>query len=804
MKSIHKNIWCAMMLALFSSFTVSAQQEIQEDKRVQKIVSQLEKYYFDYPQEKVYLHLDKDQYKTGERIWIKAYLVNGTTHKPAVKSANLYVELLNSDKEAIHTKRFKLDDGFAKGDFLLNDTIREGYYHIRAFTSWMNNFDNSLIPNYTVYVRNENYKDFITKDKLRYNKRMNRKIERSKEKVDVQFFPEGGELIDNIPTKVAFKAINGLGEGIDVKGAVYNKEDQKITEFNSLHKGMGFFWLEPKGKMKYYALIENDNEKFDLPEVMEHGAIMSIDNSDENDVAIELKANLSETVDPNAAELILIGHTRGDVKHAEVFSVANLPLEINVTKDKFRSGVTHFTLFNDRSQPVAERLIFIDKEDDLHFRVEQNMSNSFDQQASFDINAVDSEGRAVRSNLSVSVKTNNRPEELNTFDGNIKTTMLLTSDIRGYVEEPTYYFSQAENAKKALDILLLTQGWRRFNWENIIAGNFPEISNPRETGIALTGRITRQFFSIPYANSRVELYVMDEYNDVFTTYSDDDGYFKFDNLNYRDTINLEIYAYKPNGKRNLVIELEEGNLPDVELEKLNYDRFVASKGIARYKLEAQKKQSQTEEDDDEFEQPEHHKIHGDPDYVVTADQIPSGYSNLFDVLKGRVPGLAVSGNSINIRGVNSIMLSNEPLYLLDGVPIDASGVSGINPQDVDRIEILSGPSSAIYGSRGANGVIAIYTKRGKFMKKGFLDFQMLGYYTPKEFYQPKFSNYNSVNEFRNANPTIFWEPDIRTTVGGSASVSFKIPEFEFPMQIEIEGVSYDGKVGVQKKEIQIR
>jgi TonB-dependent SusC/RagA subfamily outer membrane receptor len=802
MEKIHK-IFKHLCLFLLIIFTTSSKFASDEDPRVQRIISQLEKYYFDFPQEKVYLHIDKNNFTTGERVWMKAYLVDGTTHKPATKSANLYVEMLNSDKETIYMKRFKLKDGFAKGDFFLGDTIREGYYHIRAFTSWMVNFDNSLIPNYTIHVENNNYKDFITKDKLRYNKRMNRSMKRSEEKLDLQFFPEGGNMVDGLSTRVAFKAVNGLGEGINITGSIYDKDDRKITEIQSLHNGMGYFSITPEEGMKYYATVKNRNDEFDLPEVFGEGAVMNIDNSQNDAFIIDLKSTVSETIDPRTSDLILIGHTRGDVKFTKVVTVADLPLSLKVDKSKFRSGVTHWTLFDGRTMPLAERLVFVNNNDHLKFRVQQNMSNSFDNQASFDITALDADGRLVRSNLSVSVKPLIANKKENTFKGNIKTTLLLTSDIRGFVENPQFYFSDNENAKKALDALLLTQGWRRFQWTNVISGNYPEITNPRETGISIVGRITREFFSIPYSNSRVELYVMDEYNDVFSTYSDDKGYFRFDNLNYQDTINIEMYAYKPSGKRNLVIDLEEGNIPDVELEKMNYDRFVDSKGIARYKLEAQKEKSESDEEEEE-DQPKHHKIHGDPDYVVTSDQIPSGYSNIFDVLKGRVPGVAVNGNSINIRGVSSILLSNEPLYLLDGIPVDAGAVSSINPQDVDRIEILSGPSSAIYGSRGGNGVVAIYTKRGRFMKKGFLEFQMLGYYTPKEFYQPRFSRFNSPEEFRNANPTIFWEPDLKTSVGGFASVSFEIPQFEFPMQIEIEGISYDGRVGVENVQIDIK
>jgi len=180
--------------------------------------------------------------------------------------------------------------------------------------------------------------------------------------------------------------------------------------------------------------------------------------------------------------------------------------------------------------------------------------------------------------------------------------------------------------------------------------------------------------------------------------------------------------------------------------------------------------------------------------MLFVDDKLATYNNVFDIIKGRVPGVMVNGNSIQIRGPNSFFLSTEPLYLIDDVPVDASAIASLNPQDVERIEILKGPSSAIYGSRGAEGVVAIYTKRGKIMKKGVLESQILGFYRPREFYSPRYGT-----RFDQLNPddriTLFWAPTIMTNSMGQADTIFFTSDVTGKFDISLEGVSPEGKFG---------
>ena len=196
-------------------------------------------------------------------------------------------------------------------------------------------------------------------------------------------------------------------------------------------------------------------------------------------------------------------------------------------------------------------------------------------------------------------------------------------------------------------------------------------------------------------------------------------------------------------------------------------------------------------------------IYRTPDYVLEVTDEMRSYRSVLDMIQGRIPGVQVSGNNVLIRGPSTFIGSNEPLYLIDNIPVDVSAVQSMNPMDVERIEVLKGPSAAIYGSRGANGVIAIFTRRGSFLIKGILKFDMLGYHRPREFYSPKYGTRfdDLVEDYRT---TLFWEPNIRTDSTGLAQISFYCSDITSTFNLVVEGISTEGKIGSNEKIIQVQ
>jgi len=309
--------------------------------------------------------------------------------------------------------------------------------------------------------------------------------------------------------------------------------------------------------------------------------------------------------------------------------------------------------------------------------------------------------------------------------------------------------------------------------------------------------ITSELFSVPLKDCKVQLTVKEAFNDVFIQQSDARGIFVFDNLIYYDTINVKIEAWRPSGRRNLVIIVPDDQHPEVtklqgepvlttvsERDNKAFRREKLYKGKLAYEEEQRRIAAQ---DSNKL-----HGIHGQPDYVLRSEDIPYGYRDALQVLQGRVPGVVVNGNNVYIRGISTIYGNTQPLFLIDNIPVsDVNAVLSIPVEDIERIEIIKGPGSSIYGVRGGNGVIAIYTKRGQFMKKGIIEFQMLGYHYPRKFYQPVFTPENKPEKLT----TIMWQPVIETNKEGKATVLLKKPLIEGNFRIIAEGISYEGNPG---------
>jgi len=747
--------------------------------------TRLEEYYEKYPQEKVYLHLDKQTYNVGENIWFKVYLVDATNHKPSTHSNILIVELVNSFGKTSMTRLLKLSNGFTMGDFKIYDTVPSGLYEVRAYTSWMRNFGDDYFFKRQIEILNPEYSSQLYRDEKLANKRLKNKSIRKSEKIDVQFFPEGGDLVAGLESRVAFKAVNDLGLGVDIRGEVRNKKGDLISEFKSFHQGMGAFTMKPIAGEKYKAVIITGEEKSTetpVPESLKSGFILSVNNLDSKEITVNIKST------DNDQWVSLVGQTRGRVYFNQSLLLENRSAELKIPRDKFPTGILQFTLFNQAMIPQCERLVFINHDDFLNIGIETEKENyGSRQKVSLKINVRDPNNYPVEANFSLAVTGDEYNNDRGDFYSGIVSYLVLSSDLKGPIQNPEQYFEKnTAEIREALDYLMMTQGWRRFTWENVL-GEIPlKIDWEVERGLAVAGKVTREFFGIPLKFLPVTLTVLSGFNDVYDTRTNEKGNYLFNLPDYEDTLDIEITSTRLSGRKNLVIYIDETELPEKKAMFSSYSKDMEVLGSNSFRPIPEKG---TDKDQSTI-----HGIHGTPDNVIYVDDKLATYNNVFDIIKGRVPGVMVNGNSIQIRGPNSFFLSTEPLYLIDDVPVDASAIASLNPQDVERIEILKGPSSAIYGSRGAEGVVAIYTKRGKIMKKGVLESQILGFYRPREFYSPRYGT-----RFDQLNPddriTLFWAPTIMTNSMGQADTIFFTSDVTGKFDISLEGVSPEGKFG---------
>ncbi len=767
----------------------------------QNILQKFTSYFERLPQQKVYLHLDKYSYNADEILWFKAYLVDASSHRPDSSTTNLYVDLINPSGYIVQSKLIKLTGGTGNGDFSFQDTIPEGVYKIKAFTQWMRNVDEDFFFEREIYVANREYKTYITKEEVFNIKKEKRKNIKREQNYDVQFLPEGGHLLAGIQNKVGFKAINQMGHGSTVEGSIIDSKGNTITEFKSSVYGMGSIDFTPGIKERYTALVNTGGDKIlkvQLPEALDAGVSVSANQSRKGFVTVKLIHNFPPLQLPPNTLYFLVGHCRENILFTHEFDLKNTDNSFEVSTADFPSGIIHLTLFNLFSQPVSERLIFVNNQDELKIIAEPSKGVAASRELiSVKFKITDKNSLPVISDFSVSVGLLKESWS----EENIVSALLLGSDLKGKVENPDYYFSNWNTAKeKELDDLLLTQGWRRFNWTEVLSDTKIRPKYENEQGITITGIITRQFFDIPLRDIIVTLSILNEYNDVFSVRSGERGVFRFENKNYSDTISASLEAVKINGRKNLVIYLDTKS--DERDKKMKYqtNQDLRRRGPEGHYVEP------VGDDDPYAEQNNRiYRLHQEPQAhnVIIVDETMRTYQSVGDIIQGRVPGVVVNGSKVTIRGINSFYYNTSPLFLVDGMSVDAEYAMSMSPIDVERIEIIKGPEAAIYGSRGANGVIAIYTRRGKFMKKGVLDFKMLGYATPREYYTPGIE-YRSDDPFEDDRNTILWMPYVLSDKNGEAAASFITSDVKGSYLIRIEGVSSEGIPGSGSSIIEVR
>ncbi len=774
-------------LIILASLTAFQKAPFASDYWLEYITSQFKKYMVIYHQNKVYIQTDKNVYESGETIYLKAYIRDDTKKKPENLVKNLYVEIIAPDKGVFMHRLLKIENGFAYGDFPVHDTVYTGLYLMRAYTQNMKNSGNNYLFSKEIRINHP--------QKVYYNKYFHKKakkIVRQDEDIDLQFFPEGGEFVQGLKTVVAFKAINQNGKGIDVEGKIFSGKNNYICDFKSDYQGMGKIELTPGYNQKYYAQVTTKNgtkKKTELPKVMQTGYGLNVA-STENMFTVNISTNKKFSADPVAKTVYLFIQSGGKIYSSGRHLFESDKIKLNIGKKNFPTGVLHFTLFDGQGKPQCERLAFADHKDSIGISnsLKRNKFNK-KELIEFDLQVMGDEGEPTLADLAVSVAQKST-EEISKPD--IRSYFLLQSDLHGKIENPAYYFSNHKKAGEHLDLLLLTQGWRKFLWKDILNDSIMKPLFPVENDLRITGRITKYLFDISVRNAKITLTLLNQFNDVFETQSGEKGYFEFTGLDYKDTLDVLIEVRTLYNRKNVLIHIDENT--DMDNQFYPFKSFYLDSLKKRHKTEYKK--AKPEEEDPSV--PKDYKIHNYADQVIKFDdQMRSGNQNVLDALKSRVPGLTVGGGSSMIRGPSSLLLSNEPLYLIDGIPVDYQGIQSVNIQDVDYVEILKGPSSAIYGLRGANGVIAVYTKKGFYYKRGEIRFKMLGYHTPKKFYTPKYelTNAAALDEITDQRKTIFWAPALQTDKEGRVHLAFYHSDISGKFEIVVEGVDQYGRFG---------
>lgn len=648
---------------------------------------------------------------------------------------------------------------------------------------------------------------------------------------DVQFFPESGNLVNGLSCRVAFKAVGIDGLGIAVKGKVVDEANNQVADFEALHAGMGSFLIRPEAGKHYSAEVtfpDASTKKVALPDAVNEGYTLGIYQPNKDSILVRIFATAAEVA--AAPTLNFVGQTSGEVIVASPVKISRASNSIWLEKKLFPSGIAQFTIFSATGEPLNERLAFIKSEDMMKLSVKSD-KNSYKSKEKITVNlgALDPKGQApLGGNFSVSViDQTNVP-----FDANAETTilsnLLLTSDLKGYVEKPNYYFNNTgEDVDKALDNLMLTQGYRRFVWKDILSGaNKASVFQAEKLGAKISGTVYT-LGKKPLANATVTMLSL-RANIAATTTSDENGKFKFEGILVKDSTKFAVQA-RMGKSDHTIVELDtlpriannkNKNLPDISTN-LNatlkaylatakkqddvYEKIGSLDKMKRLK-EVRISARKTKEDANITPQGMYKIDEQSADQIIKfSDDDGQACITLAMCLQSRLQGVSIldgeKGSSLfdmstrkNLGMLvdgNMISSDEEISRILDG---------SILPQDIAKIEVVR-HNVAVRNYLGRNdaGYVLIFTKLGSSRKEynpSVVNVTPKGYNKVRTFYSPVYET-SANTQIPDLRTTVYWNPYLKTDEKGQTSFSFYNADGPGTYKIVVEGIDAAGELGRQ-------
>jgi TonB-dependent SusC/RagA subfamily outer membrane receptor len=647
-------------------------------------------------------------------------------------------------------------------------------------------------------------------------------------KISLSFYPEGGDMIAGSSARVAFMAVNEFGKGADVAGEILNQSGDVVATFESFHMGMGSVELNPVATMTYNARITRPagiEKLYPLPAVKPGLSLRATTRGETLSFSIHA---------PESSDAFLIGQSHGILYYANQIRVNRGVNEITVNSNNFPAGIAVFTLFNAQGLEEAERLVFLNEEKQLNISVETDRKDYVPRgKVRVTVTTTDERGRPVPAKLSLSAVDDQILSFADDKQDNILSWLFLSSELKGKIQEPSFYFDRDEpKRKEALDYLMMTHGWRRFTWKDVLFVDRNLVFVPEQLSWVSGEIIGKSGAPLQQDVMLLELNARRRMAKVKTT---KEGGFVFKNVDASSPVLLltatpaQINLSRANRERpsdvaslrdrhqdglkrgEVEVELQEAepdlNKPavvegDLAMKDLKMEADVSSLSeivVVGYGVE--RKQDLT----------------GAVSSVQSNDLSGAqALSSVENILQGRVAGVTVQKNggvsapSIRIRGTSSLSSSNEPLYVIDGQPMSGSLSSNfgngtiLDPEDIESIEVLRGPELAgLFGSRASNGVVLIKTRSG--LNQGWFRTGARNSKYSTRLITPR--TFSVSREFFRESPTasypqradfattVYWNQTLVTDASGKATVTFLANDATSLFRITAEGITASGLVG---------
>lgn len=790
--------------------------------KAQSIDSTLQEYSNKFPQERLYFHFDRSTYYPGDTIWYKTYIMTGWSMSGISK--NLYIDWVDASGKLVMHEVEPILYGTSYGQMVVPKNYKENVFHVHAYTGWMLNFDQAFLFDKDIaVVQPANISGY----KLPHHS------------VRVSLMPEGGNMVQSLTSAVAFKAENQSGRPVSITGAIRNKNGEVIDSVSSEHDGMGKFFLSPEAG-EAYSLTWKDNQgdsgTAQLAPALSTGAILKVS-------VLGNKASFHIDRSADAPANFKKMYVLGTMQQQQAFKFA-IDLEKtagatnSVPTSQLADGILQVTLFDADWKPVAERVVFINN-NDYSFKTNINITKkSLAKRGRNEIEIEMPDTTATTMSLAIT-------DGALVYDSsyNIVSHLLLTSDLKGYINNPAYYFSSNDDSvKNNLDLVMLTNGWRRYNWDNVVAGKLPAIKYKQDTAfIILKGYATQEDKTIVPENTTLFVKLRgkdaaDSLNTVLSPSTNSDGNFTINPGPFYDSIYVHykfVGAKKIENRGNATFTsnllapfADYSNLPvtpsllqdslallNALAEKTRADDLAKVLGNLTLKnvtVNARTK-SPAKQLDEEYASPVFQGSQGANvrSFDVAHDPDAKGLYNLSNYLTDKIPGLQVQMNgtppvatyyyrpSISISGAATGLVT----LFLDELQTDNETMATMPLSSVGYVKFF-GRGALITSSN--QPALVVYTRIGNEANglSSFKNVTLAGYTPVKEFYSP---DYAAEPDALGADvrTTLYWNPNI--LAGGKVhkvKLVFYNNDLSKKLRFVLEGINANGQVTRLEKIVQ--
>ncbi|HTL08382.1 MAG TPA: hypothetical protein VL307_09010 [Chitinophagaceae bacterium] len=777
------------VFCLTALLAVAGIARAQESNQLQEKFSA---YQSQHLQEKLFVHTDKNFYLAGEICWFRVYVADAFFNRPLPLSKLAYVEVLDKGGKPVLQTKIALKEGGGDGSLQWPLHFNAGNYTLRAYTSWMKNTDAAYFFEKAISIVNPRKQTVGTAALLTNG-------------YTIQFFPEGGNLVAGLQSRVAFKAVDAAGRGVACHGTVANAQGDSITTFTTEALGMGSFYLTPAAGQVYKAIVvmpDSSHQLQALPAIYTDGYVMQMEDAREAlTISVQSKGNSN-------SQLYLFAHTRGSIKTVMTTTLSEGRAQFTVSKSLLGDGITHFTIFNQLRQPVCERLFFKKPAQQLAINVSSSLP-VFEQRKkiSLQVLSTNEHSTPVSANMSMAVyrvDSLTKPD-----DADIRQYLFLLSDLPGLVESPSLYFSaDSALASSAADNLMLTQGWRRFLWEQVLQSTKPAFQfAPEIKGHLIRGRVTNAA-GLPVRGVECYVTVAGTRTQVQADISNDSGMvsFEMDHFYGNDEIILQT-----TGQKDSTVHVEVMN-PYSEAAPRQQPSLMPVAPVNPGQLQQQfaAVQVQNSFSGARLQQmllpvfdtlPFYHT----PDKTYMLDDYVR-FTTMEEILREYVPYVNVrKRDGVFYLPVFDLVRKEffhvDPLVMLDGMPVfDINKLMAYDPLKIRRLDVVA--RIYYYGKMFFGGIVNFVTYNGDLpayeldRRVTVLDYKTLQ--MEREFYAPQYGSTSAFNsrlpDFRNV---LYWAPQLQTGKDGKQEVSFYSSDLPGTYAVTVQGLTADGRAGSQ-------